>query len=98
LSIGNNNITNIKNALQVLKQCRNLTTLLIGPNFKGELMPENDTVDGFENLQVLGIRDCQLFGKMPIWISKLDKLEMLILSANQLTGSIPAWIIAISSI
>jgi Leucine-rich repeat (LRR) protein len=55
-------------------------------------MPENDTVDGFENLQVLSIRDCKLFGKIPIWISKLENLEMLILSDNQLTGSIPAWI------
>nr|XP_051195028.1 receptor-like protein 2 [Lolium perenne] len=98
LSIGNNNITNIANALHVLKQCQNLKTLLIGHNFRGESMPEDDTVEGLENLQVLDIGDCQLFGEMPIWISKLEKLEMLILSNNQLTGSVPAWIKTLSNL
>ncbi|XP_047079108.1 tyrosine-sulfated glycopeptide receptor 1-like [Lolium rigidum] len=97
-SIGNNNITNIANALHVLKQCQNLKTLLIGHNFRGESMPEDYTVEGLENLQVLDIRNCQLFGKMPIWISKLENLEMLILSNNQLTGSVPAWIKALSNL
>uniref|UniRef100_A0A8R7UPK9 Uncharacterized protein n=1 Tax=Triticum urartu TaxID=4572 RepID=A0A8R7UPK9_TRIUA len=96
-SIANNNITNITNTLHILKQCRNLNTLLIGHNFRGELMPEDEKIDGFENLQVLGIGGCQLFGEIPLWLSKLENLVMLILSDNNLTGSIPAWINALSN-
>jgi Leucine-rich repeat (LRR) protein len=41
LSLTNNSFTNITNALQVLKSSWNLTTLLIGTNFKGEAMCEH---------------------------------------------------------
>jgi len=92
LSLGKNNFTNIRNALHILKSSNNLTTMLIGHNFRGELMPEDDIVDGFENLQVLDIGYCQLSGKIPIWISRLRNLEMLLLNSNQLTGPIPVWI------
>ncbi|XP_047086840.1 tyrosine-sulfated glycopeptide receptor 1-like [Lolium rigidum] len=91
-SITNNSFTNITNALQVLKKCENLTALLIGTNFKGETMPQDDKIDGFEKLQVLTIDACPLVGKIPPWISKLAKLEMLDLSVNNLTGPIPPWI------
>ncbi|KAF0935649.1 hypothetical protein E2562_035100 [Oryza meyeriana var. granulata] len=36
--------------LQILRSSSNLTTLLIGPNFMNERMPD-DNIDGFENLQ-----------------------------------------------
>ncbi|CAL4971367.1 unnamed protein product [Urochloa decumbens] len=92
LSLTNNSFTNITNALQVLKSSWNLTTLLIGTNFKGEAMPEDETIDGYQNLQVLSMADCSLSGKIPHWLSKLKKLRELFLYSNQLTGTIPPWI------
>ncbi|KAF7078190.1 hypothetical protein CFC21_082664 [Triticum aestivum] len=96
LSLYNNNLTNITDALQILGSSKNLSTLLIGRNFRHETMPEDDTIGSFENIRFLGISDCPLFGKIPFWISKIANLEILILSNNQLTGSIPAWIKALS--
>nr|BAK00265.1 predicted protein [Hordeum vulgare subsp. vulgare] len=92
LSLAKNSFRNITDALRILQSCTNLTTLLIGQNFMGELMPENNKLDGFENLQVLDIGECPLFGKIPLWISKLANLKMLVLSGNQLSGPIPDWI------
>ncbi|PUZ74099.1 hypothetical protein GQ55_1G038000 [Panicum hallii var. hallii] len=92
LSLVNNSISNITGALQILGSCRNLTTLFIGHNFFDEAMPEDDTVDGFENLQVLALNHCSLFGKIPFWFSKLKNLEVLLLYGNQLTGPVPDWI------
>ncbi|KAL6629144.1 hypothetical protein ACP70R_028909 [Stipagrostis hirtigluma subsp. patula] len=98
LSLGRNKFENITNTLQILKSCRNLKTLLIGNNFRGEVMPEDDRIVGFENLQVLDIGGCQLFGKIPVWISRLKNLEMLVLNDNQLSGSIPTWINTLNSL
>ncbi|CAL5040192.1 unnamed protein product [Urochloa decumbens] len=92
LSIASNSFTNITDALQKLKSCSNLTSLLIGTNFKGETIPQDEAIDGFGNLQVLTIDACPLVGKIPLWLSKLAELEMLDLSNNQLTGPIPSWI------
>uniref|UniRef100_A0ACD5V5U8 Uncharacterized protein n=1 Tax=Avena sativa TaxID=4498 RepID=A0ACD5V5U8_AVESA len=92
MSLTENSFKNITNTLHILKRCRNLTTLLIALNFRGEVMPEDDKIDGFENLQVLSIGGCELFGQIPFWISKLANLEVLVLSDNQLNGSIPSWI------
>jgi Leucine-rich repeat (LRR) protein len=64
----------------------------MGTNFKGETIPQDETINGFENLQVLTIDACPLVGNIPLWISKLRKLMILDLSCNQLTGSIPSWI------
>ena len=58
LSLTGNSFTNLTNALQILKSSQNLTTLLIGPNFMNEIMPDDDTIDGFENLQVLYLGGC----------------------------------------
>ncbi|XP_006656407.1 tyrosine-sulfated glycopeptide receptor 1-like [Oryza brachyantha] len=91
-SVSDNHFTNITNALQILKSCKNLTSLLIGTNFRGEVMPKDETIDGFENLRVLSIDSCGLVGQIPPWISKLKKLEVLDLSSNTLTGQIPFWI------
>ncbi|KAF7110376.1 hypothetical protein CFC21_110492 [Triticum aestivum] len=91
-SITGNSFTNITNTLQMLKRCKDLTSLMMGSNFKGETIPHDETFDSFGNLQVLTIDDCPLTGQIPLWISKLAKLEMLDLSLNQLTGQIPSWI------
>ncbi|WVZ77839.1 hypothetical protein U9M48_025655 [Paspalum notatum var. saurae] len=48
-------------------------------------------IDGFENLRLLGIGECQLLGTIPLWISKLANLEILLLNGNQLSGPIPTW-------
>jgi Leucine-rich repeat (LRR) protein len=96
LSLDTNFFRNITNALHILKNSRNLTTLLIGGNFKGELMPNDDIFDGFENLEVLDIKDCQLSGKIPLWMSRLTNLAMLRLNNNKLTGPIPGWINSLS--
>ncbi|CAL4971353.1 unnamed protein product [Urochloa decumbens] len=96
LSIGYNNFTNITNTLQILKSCKNLTVLLVGSNFINETMPDDDSIDVFENLQALDIGSCQLSGKIPFWISKLTKLELLILQGNRLSGPIPTWIISLN--
>ncbi|KAL6902134.1 hypothetical protein ACP4OV_005010 [Aristida adscensionis] len=91
LSLTVNNFTNITNTLHVLKSSKNLTALLLGKNFKHEVLPQ-ENMYGFENLQVLGIHSCSLSGKLPVWLSRLTNLKMLLLSNNQLTGSIPSWI------
>ncbi|PUZ59353.1 hypothetical protein GQ55_4G034000 [Panicum hallii var. hallii] len=85
-------MNNFTDALQKLKSCSTLTSLLIGTNFNGETIPQDEAIDGFGNLQVLTIDACPLVGKIPLWLSKLTKLEMLDLSNNQLTGLIPSWI------
>ncbi|KAG2648574.1 tyrosine-sulfated glycopeptide receptor 1-like [Panicum virgatum] len=92
LSLGQNNLKNITSTLKILKGCRNLTTLLIGQNFMNETMPDDDSIDGFDSLQVLSISGCSLLGKIPHWLSKLTNLEMLFLYNNRLTGQIPDWI------
>ncbi|KAK8450319.1 hypothetical protein SEVIR_6G005300v4 [Setaria viridis] len=92
LSLTDNSFTNITNVIQILKSCKNLTTLVIGTNFNGETMPQDETIDGFENLQILTLDGCPLVGQIPPWLSKLKKLEVLDLSSNRLTGLIPSWI------
>ncbi|TVU33399.1 hypothetical protein EJB05_25214, partial [Eragrostis curvula] len=98
LSLGNNSFTNITNALQILKSCRNLSVLIIGGNFMGEGIPQDETIVGFENLRFLNINRCSLFGRVPFWLSTLTHLEMLILSNNQLTGPIPPWISSLNNL
>ncbi|WVZ77884.1 hypothetical protein U9M48_025685 [Paspalum notatum var. saurae] len=67
----------------VLKNSKNLTTLLIGKNFMQEMMMA---------LMVLSLSECSLSGEIPHWLSKLRNLEMLFLNGNQLTGPLPDWI------
>ncbi|KAL6629139.1 hypothetical protein ACP70R_028904 [Stipagrostis hirtigluma subsp. patula] len=92
LSLTNNSLTNIRNALQILKNSKNLTILLMGLNFINETIPDDNSITGFQNLQVLVLSSCSLSGKIPHWLSKLTNLQMLSLQNNQLIGPIPDWI------
>jgi len=98
LSLVDINLRNITAALQILSSCRNLTTLLIGYNFKNEAMPEDEIIDGFENLQVLSMNGCSLSGKISQWLAKLTNLEILFLYNNKLSGPIPDWISNLNSL
>ncbi|KAF2943145.1 hypothetical protein DAI22_02g044700 [Oryza sativa Japonica Group] len=82
LSLSYNNFTDIKNTLHILKSLRNLNVLLIGGNFMHEAMPQDETIDGFENIFGISIHDCALTGKIPSWLSKLGNLAVLDLSNN----------------
>ncbi|KAM3240117.1 hypothetical protein ACQJBY_053668 [Aegilops geniculata] len=96
LSLGKNNFTNITNTLQILKSSKNLTTLLIGHNFGEEILSQDETINGFGNLQVLDIQGCKFSGRIPVWISRAANLQMLLLCGNRLTGPIPGWISSLS--
>uniref|UniRef100_A0ACD5ZA65 Uncharacterized protein n=1 Tax=Avena sativa TaxID=4498 RepID=A0ACD5ZA65_AVESA len=92
LSLVDSSLTNITRTLQILSTSRSLTTLFLGFNFMHETMPDDYTIDGFENIQVLALNDCSLSGHIPHWLSKLTNLRMLFLLNNQLTEPIPDWI------
>ncbi|QHO31784.1 hypothetical protein HN51_019943 [Arachis hypogaea] len=91
VSISNNSLVDLSGALSVLKQCKNLTTLIFTKNFHGEEIPQNVTL-GFESLLILAFGNCGLKGQIPPWISNCRKLGVLDLSWNNLNGSIPSWI------
>ncbi|XP_062016670.1 receptor-like protein 3 isoform X2 [Rosa rugosa] len=95
LSLSGNRLTNITGAMNVLKGCRNLKVLILSNTFIGEEMPDGDHMadfDGFQNLRILALHGCGLAGQIPIWISKLKKLEILDMGLNRITGSIPTWL------
>ncbi|KAI4970412.1 hypothetical protein ZWY2020_001326 [Hordeum vulgare] len=96
LSLAKNNFTNITNALQILKSSKKLAMLFIGHNFRGEILTQDGTIDGFGNLQVLDMQGCYFSGRIPVWISRAANLQMLTLSNNYLTGPIPGWISSLS--
>ncbi|XP_051125324.1 phytosulfokine receptor 2-like [Andrographis paniculata] len=90
LSLSNNSLADLSRSLSVLKNCRNLTTLILTKNFHGEEIPEN--VSGFESLLLLALGNCGLTGRIPNWLSNCRKLQVLDLSWNRLDGSMPSWI------
>ncbi|KAM3240179.1 hypothetical protein ACQJBY_053707 [Aegilops geniculata] len=92
LSLSRNSFTNITKALHALKSCRNISALVIGANFINEAMPQDETIDGFQNLQLLAMDWCSLTGRIPTWLSKLTNLKILQLASNRLTGPTPSWI------
>ncbi|KAK4479213.1 hypothetical protein RD792_014724 [Penstemon davidsonii] len=95
LSLSNNNLTNITSAIKILTGCKNLSTLILSKNFYEEELPSNESLidpEGFQNLQVLALGGCRFTGAVPMWLLKLDKLEVIDLSFNNITGSIPGWI------
>ncbi|XP_040376299.1 receptor-like protein 2 [Oryza brachyantha] len=92
------NLRDIAKAFRALKSSRNLTTLLIGRNFWGEPMPQDEAIESFESIRYLSIYHCSLIGNIPLWLSKLKNLESLDLSNNQLTGAMPSWINSLSNL
>ncbi|KAJ6726107.1 RECEPTOR-LIKE PROTEIN 55 [Salix purpurea] len=90
LSFSNCSISNLSSALQILQQCKNLTTLVLTLNFHGEALPDNPALH-FENLKVLVMANCKLTGSMPQWLTGSSKLQLVDLSWNRLTGPIPSW-------
>ncbi|XP_010527857.1 PREDICTED: phytosulfokine receptor 1 [Tarenaya hassleriana] len=90
-SLSNSSFVNISSALQILQNCKNLTTLVLTLNFHGEALPDDPSLH-FEKLKVLVVANCRLTGSMPSWLSKSTNLQLLDLSWNRLTGAIPSWI------
>ncbi|XBH77250.1 hypothetical protein VPH35_103755 [Triticum aestivum] len=90
MSLTDNSFKNITNALHILKRCKNLTTLLIALNFRGEIMPKDDKIDGFENLQVLDLSANNLTGEIPAALNSLHFLSAFNISNNDLKGPIPS--------
>jgi Leucine-rich repeat (LRR) protein len=95
LSLSFNRLTNITGAIKILMRCKTLRIVFLGRNFLHEAIPGDDNITSsvaFENLQALDLAECQLTGQLPIWLSKLKKLEYLNLYSNRITGSIPVWL------
>ncbi|PQM33290.1 tyrosine-sulfated glycopeptide receptor 1 [Prunus yedoensis var. nudiflora] len=85
LSLSGSRLSNITSAMNILMGCKSLKVLILSNNFIGEKMPNGDgivRVDGFQNLGILSFRGCQLTGPLPVWLSKIKKLEVLDLSSN----------------
>ncbi|KAF2294801.1 hypothetical protein GH714_019153 [Hevea brasiliensis] len=90
LSLSNTSIHNLSSALQILQQCKNLTTLVLTFNFHDELLPAHSSLH-FEHLKVLIIASCRLTGSIPPWLRDSRNLQLLDLSWNRLSGNIPLW-------
>ncbi|TKW22984.1 hypothetical protein SEVIR_4G263500v4 [Setaria viridis] len=93
LSLTINSFTNISGMFWNLRGCDNLTALLVSYNFYGEALPDAGWVgDHVRNLRLLVMKNCELTGQIPTWLSKLQDLNILNLAENRLTGPIPSWI------
>ncbi|CAN8266778.1 unnamed protein product [Cochlearia groenlandica] len=93
-SLSNSSLVNIASAFRILQNCKNLTTLVLTLNFRGEALPDGDdsSLVRFEKLKVLVVANCRLTGSMPRWLTSSIDLQLLDLSWNRLTGAIPSWI------
>ncbi|CAA2986447.1 Leucine-rich repeat [Olea europaea subsp. europaea] len=95
LSLSDSFLSNVVGALQILIRCDNLSVLFPSRCFNDEPVPNDEhllNLNGFQNLQILGLGGCKLKGEVPSWIGKLKKLKVLNLSYNQITGTIPKWL------
>ncbi|KAH0452531.1 hypothetical protein IEQ34_019830 [Dendrobium chrysotoxum] len=94
LSLSSDGLRNITTALQILKDCKKLTAIILAKNFFKEAMPTDNEWENryFQNLQVLSLAGCKLTGQVPLWLFNLSKLLVLDLSDNHLTGPVPAWL------
>ncbi|KAJ3674805.1 hypothetical protein LUZ60_005421 [Juncus effusus] len=91
LSLSNNSVHNISGALNILQNCKKLTTLILTKNFHGEEVP-GFGFKGFDNLEILALGNCGLTGSIPDSLAQCKRLEVLDLSWNKLSGTIPSWI------
>lgn len=92
LSLTGNGFSNVTSALTTLQRLPKLTSLVLTKNFHGgEMMPALG-IDGFANLEVLVIANCELSGEIPPWLTGMKKLKVLDLSWNRLSGAIPPWL------
>ncbi|XVF43420.1 hypothetical protein PTKIN_Ptkin02bG0038800 [Pterospermum kingtungense] len=90
LSLANSSLHNLSYSLQILQQCRNLSTLVLTLNFPDETLPDDPNLH-FQKLKVLVIANCKLKGSIPQWLRNVIDLQLLDLSWNHLTGTIPQW-------
>ncbi|KAJ0439653.1 putative protein kinase RLK-Pelle-LRR-Xb-1 family [Helianthus annuus] len=91
LSLSNCSLSNLNTTLKILQHCPNLTVLVLTLNFRGERLPDDDSLH-FKALKALVIPNCELTGVIPQWIRGLTRLQLLDLSWNQLTGTIPSYL------
>ncbi|XVF43417.1 hypothetical protein PTKIN_Ptkin02bG0038500 [Pterospermum kingtungense] len=77
LALSNSSLQNLSSALNILQQCRNLTTLVLTLNFPDETLP------------LLDLSWNNLTGTIPQWFGSYRDLFYLDLSKNSFTGEIP---------
>ncbi|XP_059430061.1 receptor-like protein 3 [Corylus avellana] len=94
LSLAHNRLTNITGAIKIMMHCKTLSIVFLNGNFLHEVIPADGSIVGSNgcNLRLLSLDSSQLTGQLPIWLSKLKKLEVLNLGFNRITGSIPGWL------
>ncbi|XP_035832702.1 receptor-like protein 2 [Helianthus annuus] len=91
LSLARNTFKNLSQALNILSRHEKLTTLLLSYNFFNETLPAVG-ISGFQDLKVMDLAGCRLFGQIPIWLMSLTNLEFIALSDNNISGKIPGWL------
>ncbi|KAD2806065.1 hypothetical protein E3N88_39442 [Mikania micrantha] len=91
LSLSNNTFKNIIQALDILSSHEKLTTLILSKNFFNETLPAAG-ISGFQDLKILALGGCKLFGHIPIWLMSLTNVQVVDLSVNNINGIIPGWL------
>lgn len=91
-SVSDNYLSNVHGALKILRHCENLAVIFMSRCFSDEVMPDDNELSGFKNLQILTLGGCKLSGEIPSWISRLTKIKVLNLSYNKISGRIPIWL------
>ncbi|MBA0816075.1 hypothetical protein Gohar_000775, partial [Gossypium harknessii] len=94
LSLSNSSLRNLSSALQILNQCRNLTTLVLTLNFRDETLSDlkGSIPLWFKRITALQLLDLSwnhLVGKIPPRFGSYRDLFYLDLPNNLFTGDIP---------
>ncbi|KAJ1291632.1 hypothetical protein BS78_02G330300 [Paspalum vaginatum] len=93
LSLTINSFTNISGMFWNLQRCTDLAALVVSYNFYGEALPDAGWVgDHVRDVRLLMLKNCGMTGQIPLWLSKLQDLNVLGLGGNRLTGPIPSWL------